>query len=212
MSEINSNEKEENNIIIAYITVGSNNSKKRIINSYENAKREDSYYFKSIDNKESLGNEDQIKNCEIFINDTKINFSYFYTFPHIGKYKIKYKFNQLFHSTIYMFSKCDSLESIDLSKFNKEKVTEMRNMFYNCKSLTSINLSNFKTGQVTDMNNMFSECPSLTSLDLSSFNTNKVVDIGGMFSLCSSLISVDLSSFTTENVVDMRNLFYCCHP
>ena len=130
MSETNSNEKVENNIIITYITIGSNNSQKRIINSYENAKREDSYYFQSLDKKESIGNEIQIKDCEIFINDKKIDFCYSYTFPEKGSYKIQYKFNQLFHSTIYMFSKCDSLTSIDLSKFNTEKVTEMRNMFY----------------------------------------------------------------------------------
>ena len=54
-------------------------------------------------------------------------------------------------------------------------------MFYNCSSLTSLNLSNFNTNNVTNMKDMFSYCSSLTSLNLSYFNTNNVSDMEGMF-------------------------------
>ena len=79
-----------NNIIIAHIKVQKDNSKKRLINSYENAKREEPEL--DLDNKETFGNEIQIKNCEIFINNKKIEFNYFYIFEKEGNYIIKYIF------------------------------------------------------------------------------------------------------------------------
>ena len=36
----------------------------------------------------------------------------------------------------YMFYNCNSLTSLDISKFNTENVTDMRFMFYNYNSLT----------------------------------------------------------------------------
>ena len=78
-NEIKENKKIEyrqnNNIIIAKIKVQKDNSKKRIINSFENAKREEPEL--DLDNKELFGNEKQIKNCEIFINDKRIEFNYY---------------------------------------------------------------------------------------------------------------------------------------
>ena len=40
-------------------------------------------------------------------------------------------------------------------------------MFYKCSSLQSLDLSGFDTSQVTDMAYMFSGCPKLTALTLS---------------------------------------------
>ena len=42
----------------------------------------------------------------------------------------------------YMFAVCSSLNSIDLSNFNTNNVTDMSDMFHGCSSLNSINLSN----------------------------------------------------------------------
>ena len=41
-----------------------------------------------------------------------------------------------------MFKGCSSLTSIDISKFNTEKVTDMKSMFDGCLSLKSIDVSN----------------------------------------------------------------------
>ena len=60
-----------------------------------------------------------------------------------------------------MFSYCESLESIDLSSFNTNNVTNMSYMFSGCKSLESIDLSLFNTNNVTNMSHMFSHCESL---------------------------------------------------
>jgi len=92
-NNFNKEEIELNEIIIIgiiEIEIEKGNSKQRIINSYENVKREDpKWEWGKI---KVLENEEEIKNCEIFINDKKIEFTYDYKFKNEGKYKIKYKF------------------------------------------------------------------------------------------------------------------------
>ena len=150
------------NEIIAEINVEDNNSKERIINSFENRRRE--YQDFILDkNIETRKNEEEIKGCEIYINDKKIDFTYYYTFKNKGKYIIKYKFKKLLNSSNSMFYNCNSLSSLDLSNFNTQNVTYMGFMFYGCNSLSSIDLSNFNTQNVTDMRYMFSGCKSLWS-------------------------------------------------
>ena len=150
MSE-NKNEKEnkiKDNIIIGNIKVEKNNLKERIINSFENAKNE-FYKLRGIEN------EKEIKECEIFINDKKINFNYYYEFENEGYYTIKYIFKKLLKSTNYMFYDCESLISLDLSNFNTKNVTNMNFMFSNCSLLISLDLSNFNTQKVINKSLIF---------------------------------------------------------
>ena len=42
-----------------------------------------------------------------------------------------------------MFSNCKSIESINLSSFNTEKVEDISEMFLNCESITSLGLTQF---------------------------------------------------------------------
>ena len=109
-----------------------------------------------------------------------------------------------------MFSDCSSLTSLDLSSFNTANVTNMLSMFYYCTSLTSLNLSNFDTANVTNMLNMFENCSKLTNLDISNFNTTNVTKMSGMFANCSSLTNLDLSNFDTSNVTNMVGMFAVC--
>ena len=102
------------NEIIVEIKNKYNNSKERIINSFENVKRESKH--SDWNNNETKNNEDEIKECEIYINDKKINFTYYYTFKNKGIYTIKYKFKKLLNSSNYMFYGCKSLSSLDLSE------------------------------------------------------------------------------------------------
>ena len=69
-------------------------------------------------------------------------------------------------------------------------VTYMSWMFYGCSGLTSLDLSRFNTQKVTYMREMFSGCSGLTSLDLLHFNTQKVTDMSWMFSGCSALTTI----------------------
>ena len=111
----------------------------------------------------------------------------------------------------YMFYNCQALESLDLSKFDTEKVTNMANMFSGCASLKSITFGeDFKASGVKDMNDMFYNCQALESLDLSSFDTGKVTDMQGMFGNCKALEELDVSNFNTEKVTTMQGMFYGC--
>ena len=109
-----------------------------------------------------------------------------------------------------MFYGCQKLSSLDLSKFNTEKVTNMSSMFEDCQELSSLDLSNFNTKEVKQMTSMFWGCSALSSLDLSNFNTANVMYMGNMFFNCSALSSLTLSNFNTEKVESMGNLFEGC--
>ena len=121
------------NEIILEINITDNNSKERIINSFENAKRENPH--SDWNNNETKNNEDEIKECEIYINDKKIEFTYDYIFKNKGKYIIKYKFKKLLNSCSFMFYDCKSLSSIDLSNFNTQNVTNMEYIFRTYKRI-----------------------------------------------------------------------------
>lgn len=110
----------------------------------------------------------------------------------------------------YMFSNCESLETLDLSTFNTENVTNMYAMFYYCKSLKSLNLSSFNTSKVNYMGSMFSNCESLTALNLSSFNTENISDYEYMFFCCKSLTALDLSSFNSKELLSTSCMFTSC--
>ena len=182
------------NEIILEINIKYNNSRERIINSFENTKREHQV-LRSIEiGGEENENEKDIKDCEMYINDKKIDFTYYYSFKNKGKYKIKYKFKNLLNSASFMFHNCTSLSSLDLSNFNTQNVTNMQSMFSFCISLSSLDLSNFNTQNVTNMESMFRYCTSLSSLDLSNFNTTNVINMESMFTHCNSLIYKIISS------------------
>ena len=235
-SNINEDIQNNNNYIIAEINIKDEDINKdiRILNSYEECLRayQDINWLKD----EIYKNEDEIKKCEIKINDELISFNYFYKFKSKGKYIIKYSFKNILKNTTLMFYECKLLNIIDLSNFNTNNIIIMNCMFYGCSSLTNINLSNFNTNNVTNMSCMFYGCSSLNNINLSNFNTNKVTNMSGMFdgysSLtninltnintnkvtnmcgmfreCSSLTNINLSNFNTNNVTDMRGMFYGC--
>ena len=57
-------------------------------------------------------------------------------------------------------------------------------MFFNCFSLEELNLSNFNTDKVYNMTCMFQECFSLKELNIANFNTDNVVYLSNMFKKC----------------------------
>lgn len=110
-----------------------------------------------------------------------------------------------------MFSKCTSLETLDLSSFNTEKVTNMFQMFVGSTNLRTIKLpKGFIGSNVTNLNATFRGCASLTELDLSGSNAEKVKNMGNMFDGCVALSNLNLSGFKTGSLTDMRYLFSSC--
>ena len=63
-----------------------------------------------------------------------------------------------------MFSDCSSLEVLDLSSFNTNKVTHMSWMFTHCSKLKKLDLSSFNTNQLTNLSNMFDSVNKLCKL------------------------------------------------
>ena len=140
------------NHIIGEIYINNNNINKniRIVNSYENWKREN--HYKDWGNDYLYENEKEIKeNIEIKINEKIIEFTYYYKFKEKGKYIIEYSFKNNLTKTNFMFNGCNSLKYLNLSNFNTQNVTDMSSMFLECRSLVNLNLSNFNTQNVTDM-------------------------------------------------------------
>ena len=82
------NENKENNYTIAEIDIKDEDLNKDIwiLNSYEACLRTPGKWIKD----EIFNNENEIKKCEIKINDELIPFNYFHKFKSKGKYIIKY--------------------------------------------------------------------------------------------------------------------------
>ncbi len=100
-----------------------------------------------------------------------------------------------------LFYGCKNLQTIKFgSSFNTSKVGDMSYMFLRCTSLTSLDLTALNTSNVTAMQSMFSGCTGLTSLNLSSFDTKKVILMNGMFQNCKNLMELDLSSFSNQSL------------
>ena len=151
------------------------------------------------------------ENIEIYVNENKRNYNCKYKMDELKEIKVKFKFNHRIMKNIsFIFYKCSSLKSIDLSKFNSNQVTNISWMFCGCSSLKSIDISKFNTNNVTNMTCLFRSCSSLKSIDLSSFDTNNVTDMSYMFYNCSSLNSINLSSFDINNVTNMSYMFDGC--
>ena len=90
----------------------------------------------------------------------------------------------------YMFYKCSSLESLELSLWNTTNVEDMFSMFYGCTNLKSLDLTSFDTSNVKHMSLMFANCEKLKSLNLSGWNTSNVKDMIGIFDSCPELYKV----------------------
>ena len=150
------------------------------------------------------------KNIDVYINNTlKEESNYEYYFPN-GISIVKIIFNIEITSANRMFSECNNIIEIDLSKFDAPLIIDMSFMFNWCLALISLDLSNLNTSQVTNMKSMFTRCQSLESLDLSMLNTSKVKDMSYMFSQCMNLIYLNLSNFDTSKVSNMNSMFFKC--
>ena len=200
-----------NNYISGTIFVNENNINRdiRIINSYEQMKRESGLKKYKYDIR--YENEREIKEiCNITIDDKPIEFTYFYKFNKAGEHRINYSFSKNLTKANDLFYNCEYITGLNFSNFNSEFINNMCSMFYGCKSLSNLNLSNINTQNSTNMSYMFYGCESLISLDLSQFKTNKVIDMSCFLSGCKKLINLNLSKFDINKVIDLSWMFYDC--
>ena len=120
-------------------------------------------------------------NTELFINEKKYNFKIYFIPEKEGIYEIQLNIKILMKNCCCLFYSLKNLQSLDLSSFNTQNVTNMSYIFSDCHKLQNLNLSSFNTKKVTNMYCMFYNCYKLQILDLSSFDTQKVTDVSYMF-------------------------------
>ena len=148
---------------------------------------------------------------DVYINGEKAEYlNNYFKREKTGKYTIKIIFKNFMKDCSYMFKDLANIESIDLSNFVTENVTNMKSMFHNCKNLKSVNLYLLDTNKVTNMEDMFNNCINLTNIDLSFFDTKNVISMANMFSGCSNLKEIIFFDFYTKNVTNMKSMFHNC--
>ena len=131
----------------------------------------------------------QYKPCQLYINNnSQTEIKNGYSFNNINSINvIRIFWDKRINTIVSMFSNCNKIIEIELSKFDASEVTSIDSMFLGCSSLSYINFSYFNTSNVNMMNSVFYYCSSLITLDLSNFDVSEVSQIGNMFSYCEKL-------------------------
>lgn len=96
------------------------------------------------------------------------------------------------------------LVSIDLNKFNGDKVQQMYRTFDGCKQLKSLDMHNFSGKSLEIMQNTFSNCYNLKHIDISNLDTQNVQTMYRIFNQSMAYnkadpqdISLDIQNCTT---------------
>ena len=161
--------------------------------------------------------KNNLNNCELIINNEKVNLSEFYEF---GTYQSNIKLNVILvqkkpiTDMSFMFYECDLLSSlIGFTDFDTNHVKNISYMLCNCETLTNIpDIYLLNTNHVIDMSYMFFNCESLSFIpDLLNWDTSNVIKMNNLFNGCSSLKTLpDISNWNTSIVKDLSHLFEGC--
>ena len=109
-----------------------------------------------------------------------------------------------------MFSTCESLTSIDLSAWNKTKVTNISYMFQNCTGFTNFSFTDLTFETCTDASYLFSGCTSLSTVNMLGFTAPKLTTCEGMFQNCTGLTSCSLKQVALESLTNISKMFSGC--
>ena len=110
-------------------------------------------------------------------------------------------------TTLYnLFNQLPLLTSLDVSRMNTSKVTDMTMAFAELNSLLHLDLSGFDTSNVTTMAGLCWRNRALLSIDMTGFDTSKVTDMQSMFEFYQGT-TIDMSMFDTSNVTTMIHMF-----
>ena len=111
----------------------------------------------------------------------------------------------------YMFADCKKLKTLDLSKWNVEKIEWFSGLFYS-SGLEHIDLSNWNTDNLYSCVSMFKYCYSLKSMiGLENWDLTKCVDMNHMFSGCEKLETIgNCENLNLERVLSTESMFNSC--
>ena len=110
-----------------------------------------------------------------------------------------------------MFTNCESLTSLDLSRWKVSNVMYMQEMFDGCKSLTDLNISGWDLQNVNSIQELFQNCESLANLNVTDVNVTNISSFSSLFNGCSNLQEINgLSTWNTPNVSNLNSMFNGC--
>lgn len=149
-----------------------------------------------------------LKNSKVNIGEFN-NAGYFNTFELINNTLPIVKVMDVSEATSIhgSFSRCNTIEELDLSHWKTSNCTQMGAMFNACTNLKRVNVSSFDTSNLQYMDSMFSGCSNLTELDLSNFYTSKVTNMNYVFKNCTSLKKLDIRNFAMDKLKGYGDMF-----
>lgn len=106
-----------------------------------------------------------------------------------------------------LFSACEHLKTVDMSRFRTDNITDMNRMFYNCVSLEELKNTGWDTSRVTNMSEMFNNCRKL-SPKVDHFNVSSVTDMFAMFRGCENLDGSQFKKWRPTSAEHFGYLFY----
>lgn len=110
----------------------------------------------------------------------------------------------------FMFSLCDSLDELDLNKWDVSNITWFSGMFMTNK-IKKLYIDKWNTSNAYSCSNMFYGCKNLTSLDLSSWDISGIKIIDKMFAFCENLSSIgNIKKWDISKCKDYSYFFYNC--
>ena len=114
-----------------------------------------------------------------------------------------------------MFSKCFSIEELNVSNWDVSKVTTFKSMFSGSSygerylQVTTLDVSNWDVSSATDMGWMFYGNRLLTTLDVSNWNVSKVTNFHHMFAWCTNLVLNDkVSNWDVRSGIHFNAMFH----
>ena len=108
-----------------------------------------------------------------------------------------------------MFSDC-VCDTLDVSSFNTNKVTDFSYMFaYNTRLINIIGISNF-TGNPSTISNMFYEANVIKNIDLNNLNVSNCTSFNYIFYNCKKLEILKINRWNTTNCTSIYDMFYSC--
>ena len=128
-----------------------------------------------------------------------------------GNYSIEIEIPELIKDCSYMFYGCTNIIDIDLSNFDLQEATKMKDMFNYCINLQNVRFPQFPLEKITNTSYMFNYCKKLSKIDLSNLNTENIISMAGMFQHCESLEFLDLSNFDIKNNTQLSCMFNNCY-
>lgn len=130
--------------------------------------------------------------------DGTVNSELTHTYTDYGFYTVKTKLMPEDNNTKKLLIECKNVN---------KNITDAHNLFSSCENLKYVDMSRIKDNNITDMSGMFNGCINLIELNVGGLNTSNVTTMNSMFSSCYAL-STDISHFDVSNVTDMRDMFF----